>query len=334
MYHLASGGWVFQRSVEPLTAAISYENEISDITLETGEDWEVITFHGTATPPYSAAVADGKLWLDFYHTTNWPFPDLSDSELITEVAVSESESDPGFAFTLDMDKYWGYLVQYDGTNTILTLKKRPELGSAEFLLEGVTVALDPGHGGTDNGAAGVALNDGAMEKEINLAAATATRRYLEGLGATVIMTREGDEKLELDEILAFNEAEKPDFFLSLHSNSLSYTSDGTEPSGVEVFYYEESDEALASVLAGRITEYTARVNREAKNDYYKVTLNSLGRSILIEMGFLTNPEEYDSLRSLDSIYATAVAIGDSLVEYLTEPEVVEVEVEVEETEEE
>jgi N-acetylmuramoyl-L-alanine amidase len=269
------------------------------------------------------------LTLTLHHTTLTAEPDFTDSELITGTAVTEEGGDTTLALTLNEDEYGGYLVQYDGDNTVLLLKKRPKLGPAERPLEGVTVALDPGHGGTDNGAAGVALNNGAMEKEINLAAAIATRRYLEGLGATVIMTREGDEKLELDAILAFNEAEKPDFFLSLHSNSLSYSSDGTEPSGVEIFYYEDSDKALAQTLASLITDRTARVNREAKQDYYKVTLDSLNPSLLIEMGFLTNPAEYDAMRSLDGIYQMATAIGDGLVAYLNELEMVDVEIETE-----
>jgi N-acetylmuramoyl-L-alanine amidase len=66
-----------------------------------------------------------------------------------------------------------------------------------------------------------------------------------------------------------------------------------------------------------LSAYTGRTNRGVKADYYRVTLNSYAPSVLIEMGFVTNPEEYDSLCSRNGIFQTANAIGDSIVSYLS-----------------
>jgi len=108
-------------------------------------------------------------------------------------------------------------------------------------------------------------------------------------------------------------AARADLFISLHCNSIGYDTDASKPNGTEVYYFENIAKKLATALSANVSEYTGRTNRGAKFSNYRVTLNSYAPSVLVEMGFLTNPAEYDSMTSRRGIYNTANAVGDSVL---------------------
>ena len=79
------------------------------------------------------------------------------------------------------------------------------------------IVLDPGHGGHDPGARGV---DGVLEKDVVLAISHQLKERLErGIGATVLLTRSGDETRSLAERTAFANASGADLFISIHANA-------------------------------------------------------------------------------------------------------------------
>lgn len=109
-----------------------------------------------------------------------------------------------------------------------------------------TVVIDPGHGGADDGARGPA---GANEKTVTMSVARRLKAALEGrLGVRVILTRDGDTAVGLDERAAVANNNKADLFISLHANA------SVRPSaaGAEVFYLslqEYGDEAQQAASA-------------------------------------------------------------------------------------
>lgn len=322
MYRLSMGGWVFKDTVEPLTGNPSYRNEISNAEFFIEERRETLILTGTAPIPYEAEWGTDSLTISFHNTIWAGQPDVTGSALFSGASAAPGE-DGEIVITLrfrESDALWGYLVEYDGNDTVLTFAAPPVLAEGDRPLTGITIALDPGHGGPDAGAFGVAWENGANEAEINLATSNAVARYLRGLGADVFFTRSADggetSKVELNDRLAQMHREKPDLMISLHSNSMSYAADGTGASGVEVYYYEDASHRLAEALADSICERTGRKNRGAKQDYYKVTLNSYTPTAMVEMGFLTNPVEYDALRGAEGMYDMAAAIGEAVVELL------------------
>ena len=107
-----------------------------------------------------------------------------------------------------------------------------------------------------------------------------------------------------------------DFYVSLHCNSVAETTNGLKPVGTEVYYYENNSKLLADSVLKNITDYNQRKSRSVIYGNFYVTRNSLCPSMLVEMGFISNPIEYDELCSPDSMYQTANAIADSLIEYL------------------
>ena len=111
-----------------------------------------------------------------------------------------------------------------------------------------TVVIDPGHGGADNGARGAG---GGLEKSVSLSVARRLKAALEGrLGVRVILTRDGDSGLGLDERAAVANNNKADLFFSLHANA----SVRAGASGAQVFYLnldEYGDEVQRAATAPR-----------------------------------------------------------------------------------
>lgn len=318
MYKLGMGGWVLKQSVTPITDTIDYSNQMQQTEHIVHDGWEEFLLTGTSTPPYYASWGiDHTYELILCHTSALTEIPLQNSELLSALDIRTEGAHTVLSFSpKDGVALGGYLVESQGNTTRILIKPRPALGEGDQPLAGITVALDPGHGGNDPGALGIGGSVGPVEKDINLSTALAVRQYLRGLGATVVMTRDDDTKYELEEILQFFRDPSIDVCISLHSNSI-FAGDGTKASGVEIFQYDAGSLDFAEALQTAIVAQTNRKDRTVKNDYYKVTLNSLSPTVLVEMGFLTHPAEYDALCSPEEIYAFAVAIGDGIIAELS-----------------
>ena len=187
-----------------------------------------------------------------------------------------------------------------------------------------TVVLDAGHGGMDPGKVGVA---GTLEKELNLEIVYRVKRLLEQNNVQVILTRESDAGLyteadsnkksaDMKKRIAIIEKEAPALVVSIHQNS--YTSPSCK--GAQVFYFEgsESGERLAGILQDVIKETLADGNtREAKgNSSYYMLKKSTATSVIVECGFLSNPEEEALLLQEEYQEKMAWAIHLGILQYL------------------
>lgn len=175
------------------------------------------------------------------------------------------------------------------------------------------IIVDPGHGGFDPGKPGV---KGLDEKDLNLKIALLLRDYLEHAGAIVIMTRTTDDDVDgMDGVKHKSQdmAQRKklsaggDILVSIHQNSF------TQPSvhGAQAFYNNKSEEGkrLAKNIQKSIKEYADPTNRrEAKSNtnYYVLKATDMP-AVIVECGFLTNPEEEEKLNS--EAYQRQIALG-------------------------
>ena len=107
------------------------------------------------------------------------------------------------------------------------------------------IVLDPGHGGKDPGAIGV---NGILEKDIVLAVGKKLAKRLKAeLGIQVVLTREDDSFIPLEDRTAVANAEDADLFISLHVNS----SPNPEAKGVETYYLDNTTDEASIRLAAR-----------------------------------------------------------------------------------
>ncbi len=317
-YHLASGGWIPKETVTPLTGNVAVKNRVSKTTFETSSKGETLKLTGTTHPMFRASMeTDGELQVKLMNTIGVSRPDLENSKLFSRLKVLEENGDTTLTFVPDGEEIlWGYDISYKNGVTTIFIKYEPKLSSGDKPLSGITVAVDAGHGGTDPGALGFPMTNGASEAEINLASAIAVQKRLESLGAKVVMMREEEKDLTMNDRMTMTRQANADFFVSLHSNSAGYETDGNKISGTEAYYYFDNSKDFAEFVARNGASYMGRQARGAKFSNYRVTLNTFCPSILVEMGFVTNPIEYDNMTSREGIFELANAIGDSIIDTL------------------
>jgi N-acetylmuramoyl-L-alanine amidase len=196
-------------------------------------------------------------------------------------------------------------------------------------LSGKIIYIDPGHGGPDGGAG----DKDALEKDIALNVSLMIRDYLQEQGALVLMTREEDKDLADEDTKGYsrrkvedlhkrlnliNESEA-DLFLSIHLNSIP----SPKWSGAQTFYNPkfEENKALAKAIQREITRNLENTSREAKGlQSVYILKHSKKAGALVEIGFLSNPEERKRLLEEEYQEKVAASIYQGVLNYLTEKE--------------
>lgn len=185
-------------------------------------------------------------------------------------------------------------------------------------LDNFTIAIDAGHGGWDPGKTG---KNGLNEKDINLDIAQKTAAFLEEAGADVYITRTSDSALgeskrsDMKKRIDIIENSKADIMISIHQNS--YPSEKAR--GAQVFYFRKSEnghllaDCIQKSLIQCLDEKNTRTAKE-NNNYY-VLKNTDIPSVIIECGFLSNPEEERLLNTEEYRLKTAWAIFDGILTY-------------------
>ncbi|MGL4789925.1 MAG: N-acetylmuramoyl-L-alanine amidase [Anaerotignaceae bacterium] len=185
-------------------------------------------------------------------------------------------------------------------------------------VQSAVVVIDAGHGGWDPGKTGTTDNN---EKDINLTIAKNLQVFLEASGATVIITRNGDEALgnnkreDMKERKDITEGANPDILISIHQNAFP----SANAKGAQVFYYNNSKEGkiLAELIQTHLKDDLDNTNtRQAKanTDYYILKQINIPTA-LVECGFLSNLEEEELLNSQEYQMKVAWAIYLGIVDY-------------------
>ena len=197
---------------------------------------------------------------------------------------------------------------------MLFRSKAPVLAeSHEKPLEGIVVVIDAGHGGEDPGALGIAGTSGPTEKDLNFISAYASKQILEALGASVHMVSEDNARLTFEERMDPARNLRADFFLSFHHNSTEESFDSSNSFGTEIYYHEQQSKMFAENILDSITSANGRIPRGAYQDYYRVTRMTYAPSLLLELGFVVNPAEYEDLCQPIRIYQTALGVADGIM---------------------
>ena len=219
-----------------------------------------------------------------------------------------------------------------------------------FAASGVrTVVIDPGHGGQESGTRGPA---GTVEKDITLAVARRLRTMVESrLGLRVFLTRDDDRLIPLDDRSAYGNSQRADIFISIHANASLRSS----VKGAEVHYLSASEDDLkregggaaialptlgggarvidvvpwesaqlrhlkrSSTLAGIVEQaLRARVEMSARpvqQGPYRVLVGASMPAVLVEVGYLSNPDQEKSLASAAMQEQLAQALFDAIVQF-------------------
>lgn len=186
-----------------------------------------------------------------------------------------------------------------------TVKQAPVIARPRPL----TIAVDPGHGGKDQGAH--KKKPSYEEKELTLATAKIVAQYLKQMGYNTLVTRTDDTFIPLDTRSSMANSQHVDLFLSIHYNAAA----NAKAYGVEVYYFDdekdkargEASKKLATSVLGNIISQTQAKSRGVKHGNLAVIRETKMPAILIEGGFLTNDDELKHIQ--DPTYRSTLARG-------------------------
>lgn len=162
--------------------------------------------------------------------------------------------------------------------------KEPKKARVPGTLQGVTIVIDPGHGGNDRGTTG---KRGTDEKDITLLTSELLAAKLKAAGATVHLTRESDEYVTLRKRVGFSHQHDADAFISVHYDATIDPS----VSGFTTYYAHSRDQNLADAVNRGLNASLSIRDRGAQQANYFVLRENRQNAILLELGFLSNPME-------------------------------------------
>ena len=201
------------------------------------------------------------------------------------------------------------------------------LPTAAAVSQKPVIVLDAGHGGLDSGAVGVT---GVLEKDINLSIVLALRDMFEMSGFDVVLTRSEDISIydagvegirnqkmnDMDNRLKIIQKYPDSIFLCVHQNNF------TDPkySGGQMFYNNNNpnNRTLAQIMQNKFAQLQPGNDREIKLSGEELFLlkSNKNPSLMIECGFLSNPEEEQNLSTWEYQQKFAFTIYGGVMEYL------------------
>ena len=192
----------------------------------------------------------------------------------------------------------------------------------DYTLLGKTIYIDPGHGGIDSGT----TYKNIYEKDINLIISKKIEKYLISKGATVYLTRDKDIDLSKTTINRkrndlTNRAKlinntNPDMYISIHLNYIS----NSKWQGLQIFYNNKNkeNENIANKLTNYLKEYTNNIREPKQENIYYMYKQIKVPGVLIELGFLSNPNDRYRLTREEYQDKLAQQISNSIEKYFIE----------------
>ncbi|MEI3381705.1 MAG: N-acetylmuramoyl-L-alanine amidase [Dorea sp.] len=187
---------------------------------------------------------------------------------------------------------------------LLSLSKNLQkyVSSENVVAAGKVIVIDSGHGGDDPGKIGI---NQAKEKDVNLKIAKKVKKRLKKEGWKVVMTREEDVMLgdaqkgnrkihDMKARVELINKTMPAMAVSIHQNSYQEA----EIHGAQVFYYSHSQDGkrMAETMQRALLMADEENTRQAKgNDTYYLLKRTEVPTIIVECGFLSNPQEAEKL---------------------------------------
>lgn len=189
-------------------------------------------------------------------------------------------------------------------------------------LKGRKITIDAGHGGNDSGAIGPT---GVMEKSVTLRIANELRRLLVAEGATVYMTRTTDTEVspkganasDIEELQARCDVannSKSDIFISIHMDSFS----SGAAKGTTGYYYSlgsKRSRDLADKVRQGVIDQIGTSSRGTQSCNFYVVKHTDMPATLVEVAFISNPQEEQLLNSEEGIKKAAQGIADGIADY-------------------
>ncbi|MDJ0687382.1 MAG: N-acetylmuramoyl-L-alanine amidase [Xenococcaceae cyanobacterium MO_188.B32] len=333
------GAWIKAEETQPVATNVPPASLIRSVTSRQVGDATEIIFPLQVPVPVSVRQGDSNITLTLYNTTaQTDTIRLDDDPLIKRLDWQQvTPNKIEYTFQLKTEQQFGYDLSYEGTSLIFTLHHPPKMvmprdntllplsrdknnslilertnSSRNLPLSNIRILLDPGHGGEEKGSRGPT---GYPEKDVNLVVSKLLAKELKRLGATVYLTRETDIDVSLkDRVKTIDEIE-PDLALSIHYNALPDNGDAINTKGISTFWYNTQAHNVAVFLHNYLVEKLDRADAGVFWNNLALTRPHTAPSVLLELGFMINPWEFEWITNPEEQTKLARAIADGIVEW-------------------
>lgn len=337
-------GWSLGGTLAAPTMSKTTTRERITLAVVRAEGSVTVVVSGTARRPRVTSAA-GQVTLQFTVPIELgaalpPAEELRGAEVGEDSITLRLAPDQEVASTYPLEDPPRFVVRLQKAQPVVPVVQTPQ---------GPVVVLDPGHGGDDLGAQGP---NGVAEKDIVLAVARSTVARLQAAGITARLTRERDEHVTLESRTAVANRLQAAAFVSVHLNA----SPARSARGAETYYMSaDPSDAQAAQAAARENvgasadalelilwdlAYVANLNSSARlarsiqdrlnalqgikdrgvrQAPFVVLTGATMPSALVELGFISNPEEAARLEAADTQEQLASVLAEAIAEFVRTP---------------
>lgn len=324
-YHLRMGGYISEADVEVIgtKSGVGAGSFFSAKVTNAGKNTE-FALASDSKPAYNGCIDEnGRFVVTFYEidSESAPVPEIGENPLVKSCEVVRLDDRVRYSFELyAVENFYGFDLYYTDGAVVVTMRNPMVIDlEKEKPLEGVDIVLDAGHGGDDIGAAGaISVDSGTSplhEKDLNLKLTLAAAEKLRELGANVNLTREEDITADLYWRMDYLEEKEPDLCVSLHQNSMGYSTDVTRVRGTLALWCMDGGLMLSDCVGKAVAESLGRLYRGAQYQALAMCRNPKFPQALIEVGFITSVEEYEQLLSEDGISKAADGVTRGILDW-------------------
>jgi N-acetylmuramoyl-L-alanine amidase len=306
------GAWISRQETQVLVGKTPPYSSICSVASRQVPGKTEVIFPLQAPVPVKIEQATRVFSVILYNTTaQKPISRLAKDPIIK--SVNWQQIAPGqvkYTLILKNAQQWGYNLRYENANLILSLRHPPTTSS----LSGIKILIDPGHGGIDSGAV---TPSGYREKDINIHTATLLEAELVKRGATVYMTRSDDKYISLDDRVNIINKIEPAIAMSIHYNHVPEDVDAQNAKGVDFFWYHPQAQNLAKFLQNYVVKQLKRPSRGVHWKNLALARPAIAPSILLELGYMSNPEELQWMLNPQQQQKLAVTLADGIEQWFT-----------------
>jgi N-acetylmuramoyl-L-alanine amidase len=336
-FRLDYGAWIKASEVRIVPSGVPPKSIIRSIRARQVEGATEVIFPLQVPVPVTVQQGSSNFTLTLYNTTaQTDIIRLDDDPLISRLDWQQvAPFQLQYTFNLKTQQQWGYSLRYEGTSLIFSLRHPPKVSSISNQippnppyqggdqkqkisnsqqLSGVKILIDPGHGGPeDSGSVGPT---GYPEKAVALTVSKLVREQLLRRGAIVYMTREEDKDVGLQERVDMIEKTQPSLAISIHYNALPDNGDAMNTKGVGMFWYNPQAHSLAVFMHNYLVKKLGRPSYGVFWNNLALTRPHITPSILLELGFMINPDEFEWISNPQEQQKLAEAIATGITEWI------------------
>jgi N-acetylmuramoyl-L-alanine amidase len=287
------------------------ENLTGDWKVDGDSAYDYLTVALDERLPYRSfqQIDPSRIVMDIFgvrSNTNWIKNFMSAKE-VKNAWYEQTEDDVMRVFIeLKHNQQWGYSIYYTGNKLTVRIKRQPPITDLQHL----TIAIDAGHGGDNHGTNGITTR--VLEKEYTLMIAKETEQELLKRKARVVMTRETDTTLSMEERIMMLNKHEPDLLVSIHLNS----SDMDTVQGVSTYYRYIGFKPLSVAILNQML--TLGLKEYGNVGSFNFGLNGITEypNCLVEVAFLSNKEDEKKIKDPGFRRRVAMKIADGIEQFL------------------